>query len=449
MDKTKDDPNIISLDGGVILNVHKNSIIDSNGNFKFKFDALTQEELMLSYSNGVAVFIAGPSDSLFIRLKADDFEKENYPDFEITGPTAKLSKTIQRFRNFSMPLADNISNDNDVKLPPKEFLATLQPKINKGDSLIRVFAEKNHPPELFFRFAKNDYFYNIANQLVYYMAYRLWHHIPYKYYPDLYDTKMFPVDNDQAIISPGYEDHLNQYVQYRYLSGDSTVSKLWKEKKETEAFALALQNVLKNEKPGLSRDIMYYELLNSRNNNPKTFIALMNRKDIYKGNPVLYEVLLNEKKQLEKPDYAIVNLNNFTKKERNITNNFFPGLLKKYSGKVIYIDFWEVYCAPCLFEFSYAHKLHDVYKGKPVAFVNVCMNSTIEQWRQKIKDLKITGDNYYLNSDQSNIIKDKLHVHSFPTYFLIDKNGNIIDTHPPHPSSGKTLTTMLDKYIAK
>ena len=95
VDRTKDAPTDISLRGGSILPRNQHVALDSNGNFKFERNAYTQEKLSLGYSNGWAVFMAGPSDSIFIRLKASDFEKEEYPDYEISGPAAKFSETMQ------------------------------------------------------------------------------------------------------------------------------------------------------------------------------------------------------------------------------------------------------------------------------------------------------------------------------------------------------------------
>ncbi len=447
VDRTQNDPTDISLRGGSILPRNQHVTLDSNGNFKFERNAYTQEKLSLGYSNGWAVFMAGPSDSIFIRIKASDFEKEEYPDYEISGPAAKFSETMQQYMKIGSPFLDDVFTEGTVKakLPVKDFLAFLQRKINQGDSIIRVFGRKNHPPKQFFTWAKNENLYAIANLLVEYNFYRHMHHIPYKYEPELYDTKMFPVDNDRAVTSQMYTVHLNQYVLYRYVSGDSIVRKLYREKKKTEAYARALQNVLKNEKPGLSRNIMYFELLkNEEQHNPETFIALMNRKDIYKGNRELFEILEKLKHQWENQDYARVN---FTKIEQELTGDFYANLLKKYAGKVIFIDFWEAYCVPCRAEFDYTQKLHNEFKGKPVAFVNVCMNSLPEQCKKTIKDLKITGDNYYLNTKQSRIISDKLSIHAFPTFFIIDKNGKLVNTHAPYPSSGKQLTKLLDKYV--
>lgn len=448
IDKPHNASLVISLNGGKLLgSIRKAAIIDSAGNFRFTFDLLSPQVVILSYENGVAYVFVKPSDSLYIKLNFQDFRKEDHPNFQIEGPTAQISKEIQNYRRFSVKFKESVYYDeNEMKLPVDRFLQALKLKIQKGDSLIRIFEKAHHPGKEFGIWAKNDNLYSIANLLVYYMAYRQWHHIPYKHFDNLYDTKIFPVDNDQAIIANLYLHYLYEYVQYRYLALPE-VEKLYNEHKDTASVALALSHVLSDEKPGLSRDIMYYKLLLSRKNNPKLFLALMQRPDLYKGNKLLFAEVEEIYKQYMNPEYKTAYFNKFTKKEQMIMGDFLPQLLKKYRGKVIYIDFWEVYCGPCMAEFPYAYELNNKYKGKSVAFVNVCMNSNMNDWTKKIKDMKITGDNYFLNMNQSKIFRSKQKIQGFPTYFIINKNGYIVDHHAPRPSSGKALTDELNKYL--
>lgn len=435
---------VISVQGEKLIgSIDKVDIIDSLGNFRMTFNSLYPKVVFINYENGLEALFTRPSDSLFVELDAQYFRKTEHPECRVSGPNARLSNEIQKYIRFSNHFENSLYQENEMKLPVPQFLKILKLKIQKGDSLIRVFDKTNQPGKKFNIWAKSNNLYGIANLLVYYMAYRQWHHIPYQHFNDLYDTILFPADNDKALISSLYIFYLYQYAQYQYMHLPE-VSKLFKENKAADAMAIAIKTLLKNEKPGLSRDIMYYKLLANLH---KPFLELMQRPDIYKGNKVLYAEMEQLYQQYSKPQYKMASFNKFTKKEEQITGNFMAQILKKYRGKVIYMDFWETYCGPCMYEFLYTHDLHNKFKGKQIAFVNVCMNSDMTNWKKKIKNMKITGDNYFLNSDQSKIFNSKQGVHSFPTYFIIDKNGYIVDRTAPRPSSKKTLYNELDKYL--
>ncbi|UBM62551.1 TlpA family protein disulfide reductase [Candidatus Sulfidibacterium hydrothermale] len=450
IDKTQKDPMVISLTGRLLIdNLNQSDIIDSTGSFHMSFQLYHPIVIFLNYKWTRYPLYVRPGDSLYIRMSANEFLNNRYPSCQIEGPTAKISEEIEQFTRFSHQFRKDNPNTN-IELPINQYFTFLKKRIQKGDSLIRAFDQKVHPEKLVLNYAKYDILYGTANRLVDYAAYRYQKHIPFHQEKELFTSRLFPVDNDSALISGMYLDHLSQYVLFYYLQ-DTAVKNLMKEKKMVAAYALVLNKIMKNEKPGLSRDVMYYSYLNNGLSYPrieKYFLKVMNKGKIYKGNKLLYDKIENYKKALEKGNPNVAIINRFTGKEEKIMGNFFPDLLKKYSGKVILLDLWETSCGSCISEFPFATDLHKKYKGKPVVFVNICMHSNVENWKKLVKKLHISGVNYNLNQSQSALFISKFpHFIGFPTYVLIDKNGNIVDRKAPPPSSGKMLTDELDKYL--
>ena len=65
-----------------------------------------------------------------------------------------------------------------------------------------------------------------------------------------------------------------------------------------------------------------------------------------------------------------------------------------------------------------------------IVYLYLANNSSEESWKNVIKEYNVTGDNvvhYNLPTEQQTAIEHFLGVNSFPTYKLIDRDGNILD----------------------
>lgn len=121
--------------------------------------------------------------------------------------------------------------------------------------------------------------------------------------------------------------------------------------------------------------------------------------------------------------------------------------LDKYLGNVIYIDFYATWCGPCLFEIPYAKELHYKFKTSDVVFLNLCALSSEENWNSLLNNRNILGENFLLSSEEYTILSELFEVKSFPTYVIVDKNGNIVSLKAPRPSSRKEVTDEIKKLL--
>ena len=64
-----------------------------------------------------------------------------------------------------------------------------------------------------------------------------------------------------------------------------------------------------------------------------------------------------------------------------------------------------------------------------IVYLYLANRSDEESWKNVIKEYNVTGDNvvhYNLPTEQQAAIESYLGVNSYPTYKLIDRNGNIL-----------------------
>ena len=80
-------------------------------------------------------------------------------------------------------------------------------------------------------------------------------------------------------------------------------------------------------------------------------------------------------------------------------------------------------------------------------YLYLANNSSDESWKNVIKQYDVTGDNvvhYNLPADQQSAIERFLGVNSFPTYKLIDRNGQVLDVNAD-PRNLDALSRVLEQ----
>ena len=128
----------------------------------------------------------------------------------------------------------------------------------------------------------------------------------------------------------------------------------------------------------------------------------------------------------------------------------FREILKPYEGKVVYLDVWGTWCSPCKKQMEYASAIKQAMKGKEVVFLYLANRSPEESWKNIIKEYGLTGEqvvHYNLPDKLQDMLEKYLQVKHYPTYLLIDRNGEIVDREPPRPSSENQLVDYLNKCL--
>lgn len=99
-----------------------------------------------------------------------------------------------------------------------------------------------------------------------------------------------------------------------------------------------------------------------------------------------------------------------------------PHDLKDYAGKVVMVQFWATYCAPCIKEMPSVERLKAHLSGKPFAILAVNMGEGESEVRDFLKKLKVDFT-ILMDSDAQAIGAWKVFV--APSTFIIDTQGKI------------------------
>ena len=122
-------------------------------------------------------------------------------------------------------------------------------------------------------------------------------------------------------------------------------------------------------------------------------------------------------------------------------------LTEPYRGKIILLDIWGTWCSPCKKALSHSQEEYKRLKDYDLVYLYLANNSPEEAWQNIIKEYEVLGDNvvhYNLPQDQQQAIENFVKITGYPTFKLIDREGNLLDVNAD-PRNLEALARLLDK----
>jgi thiol-disulfide isomerase/thioredoxin len=134
--------------------------------------------------------------------------------------------------------------------------------------------------------------------------------------------------------------------------------------------------------------------------------------------------------------------------------------LAEFKGRIVYIDFWGIWCYPCLREIPNLVDLQKKYAGEPVAFLFIALEhdeKSIKKWKNFIAG-KNKKYEEFLNGEpfsgihlvaEKQFYNEELKPYKLgfaPTYVLIDHKGNIVS---PRAKRAKDISVEIDILLKK
>lgn len=126
----------------------------------------------------------------------------------------------------------------------------------------------------------------------------------------------------------------------------------------------------------------------------------------------------------------------------------FKQLLKKYKGKVVYVDFWASWCVPCRKEMNPSAELRKEYEEKDIVFVYLAYNDTEDNWKKATlqEGMQKVRDNYLITNSKNSQMLERIKLELIPRYIVFDKQGNLVEMNAPRPSE-RHIKETIDKYL--
>lgn len=126
----------------------------------------------------------------------------------------------------------------------------------------------------------------------------------------------------------------------------------------------------------------------------------------------------------------------------------FASLISKFREKVILVDFWATWCAPCRKANKAMTPMKKELKDKEIVYLYITgETSPMEIWKNMIPD--IHGEHFRLKASQWEYLIKTFRIEGVPTYFIIDREGNIKNKMTGFPGIEKMkeqLVVVSDKW---
>ncbi|PHQ27913.1 TlpA family protein disulfide reductase [Leeuwenhoekiella nanhaiensis] len=110
--------------------------------------------------------------------------------------------------------------------------------------------------------------------------------------------------------------------------------------------------------------------------------------------------------------------------------------LNDFKGKVLFIDVWATWCAPCLSQRPQVLELARKYEANPnFEVLMVSVDSSKDKWQSFLdREKDSEGINLFIKDGLRSSFRENYNVKSIPRYILIDEKGKLINSDIGEPS---------------
>lgn len=272
--------------------------------------------------------------------------------------------------------------------------------------------------------------------------------LPHPYMFDILEEKnglsdKFFVDNGITEVS----------VSYKTNKGEIKINNKFKSKAQTEYEELKtlslnkIDSLRKNSKTAEERAFLKIKrdsaIVNYIHKNPESYVPIWLMVNYFPHANERYNKLYDESLHLFSEDIKKTEL--FKKLKRaikdtktvSISNKLIPlknldlepinfKLSEIRNKEYILLDFWFSNCGPCLAQMPTYIPLYKKYKDMGFEIISISVDKTnrIQDWKDVIQKRKFDWVHYL---DENGNEADKLNILSFPTTFLIDNKGAVVE----------------------
>jgi len=126
----------------------------------------------------------------------------------------------------------------------------------------------------------------------------------------------------------------------------------------------------------------------------------------------------------------------------------FEELITSLKGKVIYIDFWAIWCAPCIREMPSSLEIQNEFSSQDLAYIYLSTDRKKQPWKHALERHELnSGIHYRIDNAGYNTKMQELNVPALPHYMIYDRNGQLVNKDAPRPSEKDKLIAEFNRYL--
>lgn len=110
----------------------------------------------------------------------------------------------------------------------------------------------------------------------------------------------------------------------------------------------------------------------------------------------------------------------------NDPHNEFEQAMEQYKGKVVYVDFWASWCAPCRESFPWMNTMQENYQAQGFVILSINLDA---QPTLADEFLQQTPANFGIIFDSKGLLAKRFKLKGMPSSYLFNRQGKLISTH--------------------
>jgi peroxiredoxin len=122
-----------------------------------------------------------------------------------------------------------------------------------------------------------------------------------------------------------------------------------------------------------------------------------------------------------------------------------PISIADYKGKVVLLDFWATWCAPCRAELPNLISTYEKYHDKGFEVIGVSLDQDEQKLASFTKEKNMAWPQYFDGLAWQNKLAVKYGINGIPATFLLDGQGTIIGRNLRGEALDRAVATALDR----
>ena len=122
-----------------------------------------------------------------------------------------------------------------------------------------------------------------------------------------------------------------------------------------------------------------------------------------------------------------------------------PISLANYRGKVLLLDFWAVWCGPCIGEIPNVKKVYEKYRNRGFDVIGISLDTDEAVLREFIKDNQLPWRQIFDGEEWNGPLAEKYGVRSIPAPFLLDREGKVISVNARGPRLEELVAAEIER----
>lgn len=118
--------------------------------------------------------------------------------------------------------------------------------------------------------------------------------------------------------------------------------------------------------------------------------------------------------------------------------------LAKLKGKVVLIDFWATWCGPCVAEIPHMKSAFEKLHDKGFEIIGISLDDDKAALQALVRQKQLPWPQFFESEKDENRYAKEYGVSSIPAMWLVDKQGNLVDTN-----AREGLEKRVEKLLAE